>query len=353
MSKESLDLAQLAHDIKCWGRELGFQQIGITDIDLGEHEQHLHDWLAKGFQGEMNYMSAHGNMRSRPAELVPGTLRVISARMDYLPADVESIRILNNPEKAFISRYALGRDYHKLIRKRLTQLGKKIDEAVGNLGYRAFVDSAPILERALANKAGIGWVGKNAMILNQQAGSFFFLGELFTDIPLPLDEPFAKSHCGSCNSCITSCPTDAFVDNKILDARKCISYLTIELDGPIPEELRKPMGNRVFGCDDCQLVCPFNKFSQRTPEADFSPRHNLDNQDLVDLFLWDEETFLNNTLGSAIRRTGYINWLRNLSVGLANAPTSEKIVHALKTRLHHDSPVVREHVEWALLQHNA
>lgn len=351
MTQNTLDFQQLADDIKHWGRALGFQQVGITDVDLGEHEGYLKAWLANGYHGEMDYMTSHGNMRSRPDELLPGTIRVISVRMDYLAEDVENIKILNNPNKAYISRYALGRDYHKLIRKRLTQLGKQIEAAVGNLGYRAFVDSAPVLERALASKAGLGWIGKNAMLLNPRAGSFYFLGELFTDLPLPVDEPFTKNHCGSCTKCLTTCPTNAFVGDRILDARKCISYLTIELKGSIPEELRKPMGNRVFGCDDCQLCCPFNKFTKNTRENDFSPRHHLDSRDLVDLFLWDEDTFLKNTEGSAIRRTGYENWLRNLAVGLGNAPTSDAAIQALEQRKDHPSEMVREHIAWALAQH--
>lgn len=341
----------LADDIKRWGEELGFQQVGITDVDLAKDEANLKAWLAKNYHGKMDYMAAHGNMRSRPNELLPGTLRVISVRMDYMPADIECISVLQDKSKAYLSRYALGRDYHKLVRKRLTQLGKRLEEAVGSQGYRAFVDSAPVLERALANKAGIGWVGKNAMIINPKAGSYYFLGELFTDIPLPIDPPFTKDHCGSCNSCIKACPTQAFVGDKILDARRCISYLTIELKGAIPEELRKPMGNRVFGCDDCQLACPFNKFTKFTAEQDFTPRHELDKQTLVDLFYWDETLFLNNTLGSPIRRTGYENWLRNLAVGLGNAPTTDAVVSALKSRLDYPSELVQEHVRWALDQH--
>lgn len=351
MPYDKTQLLQLAADIKCWGQELGFQQVGITDVDLADDEVNLKAWLSKGYHGEMAYMGAHGNKRSRPAELLPGTLRVISVRMDYMPADIESISVLQDSSKAYLSRYALGRDYHKLVRKRLTQLGKRLEAAVGSQGYRAFVDSAPVLERALAKKAGIGWVGKNAMLINPQAGSYYFLGELFTDVPLPIDKPFAKDHCGSCNSCIKACPTQAFVGDKILDARRCISYLTIELKGTIPENLRKPMGNRVFGCDDCQLSCPFNKFTQFTAEQDFTPRHQLDRQALVDLFYWDEELFLNNTLGSPIRRAGYENWLRNLAVGLGNAPTTTAVITALQSRAEYPSAIVQEHVRWALAQH--
>ena len=345
------ELDSLASDIKRWARELGFQQAGITDIDLGSHEQHLKDWLALNFHGEMDYMASHGNKRSRPGELLPGTVRVISVRMDYLPGDVQTVRVLNEPEKAYISRYSLGRDYHKVIRKRLTQLGKRIEESVGAFGYRAFVDSAPVLEKALAEKAGLGWIGKNTLLLNHKAGSWFFLGELFTDLPLPVDPPQTTMHCGSCFACSTICPTDAIVGPKQLDARRCISYLTIELKGAIPEEFRKPIGNRVFGCDDCQIICPWNKFSNPTAETDFLPRHKLDSAELADLFLWTEQEFLDRTAGSPIRRTGFEGWLRNMAVGLGNAPTSDKVIQALQARLHYPSEMVVEHVRWALAQH--
>ncbi|WP_163831743.1 tRNA epoxyqueuosine(34) reductase QueG [Spartinivicinus ruber] len=341
----------LATDIKRWGRELGFQDIGISGVDLGPHEQHLRDWLEPGYHGEMDYMAAHGTKRSRPAELVPGTLTVISARMDYLPGDTETVRILNEPDQAYISRYALGRDYHKVIRKRLAKLAAKITDAVGEFGYRAFVDSAPVLEKAIAEQAGLGWIGKNTLVLSRKAGSWFFLGELFTDLPLPADTPTDKNHCGRCTACLDICPTDAFVGPYQLDARRCISYLTIELKGAIPIELRKKMGNRVFGCDDCQLVCPWNRFAKPTQETDFLPRHKLDSSSLVELFLWTEEEFLNRTAGSPIRRSGYQGWLRNLAVGLGNAPTSTKILEALKSRLEDSSELVREHIEWALEQH--
>lgn len=345
----NIDLGQLTLDIKQWGRELGFQQIGIADVDLGEHEQHLHNWLSKQYHGEMDYMERHGNKRSRPAELEPGTLRVITARMDYLPEDPHTVSILKQKDKAYISRYALGRDYHKLIRKRLTKLAKQIETVIGPFGHRAFVDSAPVLEKALAEKSGLGWIGKNSLLLNRTAGSWYFLGELFIDLPLPVDSP-VSNHCGSCQSCIVKCPTDAIVAPFQVDSRKCISYLTIELKGPIPEELRSPMGNRVFGCDDCQLVCPWNKFARATNENDFNPRHQLDSQDLLTLFLWDEDTFLSNTEGSAIRRIGYERWLRNLAVGLGNAPYSEKTVTALQDKLNSASPLVNEHVVWAIQQ---
>ncbi|MFT4775850.1 MAG: epoxyqueuosine reductase [Oleispira sp.] len=345
------DLQDLADKVKVWGRELGFQQIGITHIELGEHEVHLKEWLAKGYHGNMEFMAAHDNMRSRPAELLPGTIRVISARMDYLPADARIKEQLQDKSLAYISRYALGRDYHKVIRKRLTQLGKMIEEEAGH-GYRAFVDSAPVLERALASNAGLGWLGKNTMLINKKAGSYFFLGELLTDLPLPIDQPDDKNHCGSCSACIQICPTQAFVGDQVLDARRCISYLTIELKGPIPTDLRKGMGNRIFGCDDCQLCCPWNSFSKATTEPDFTPRHPLDNATLLDLFAWDEDTFLKHTEGNPIRRTGYESWLRNIAVALGNAPTSIEIVEALKQRLPEASELVKEHIEWALDQHS-
>jgi epoxyqueuosine reductase len=345
------ELQELADKVKVWGRELGFQQIGITHIELGEHETRLKEWLAKGYHGNMEYMAAHDNMRSRPADLLPGTLRVISARMDYLPADARIKEQLQDKSLAYVSRYALGRDYHKVIRKRLTQLGKMIEEEVGH-GHRAFVDSAPVLERALASNAGLGWLGKNTMLINKKAGSYFFLGELLTDLPLPIDQPDDKNHCGSCSACIDICPTQAFVGDQVLDARRCISYLTIELKGPIPTDLRKGMGNRIFGCDDCQLCCPWNRFSKTTQETDFTPRHPLDNATLLELFAWDEPTFLKHTEGNPIRRTGYQNWLRNIAVALGNAPTSIEIVEALHQRLHEASVLVTEHIEWALDQHS-
>ncbi|WP_281645799.1 tRNA epoxyqueuosine(34) reductase QueG [Parendozoicomonas sp. Alg238-R29] len=348
---DDTELEQLAVDIKRWARELGFQDAGITDIDLGEHEQHLKNWLARDFHGEMDYMASHGNMRSRPDELVPGTLRIISVRMDYLTGDTQAVRVLKQPEKAYISRYSLGRDYHKVIRKRITQLGKRIEEKVGKYGYRAFVDSAPVLEKAIAEKAGLGWIGKNTLLLNNKAGSWFFLGELFTNLPLPVDKPQRTNHCGSCFACADICPTNAIIAPHQLDARRCISYLTIELKGSIPEEFRKAIGNRVFGCDDCQIICPWNKFAKHSGETDFLPRHKLDSTDLADLFLWTEEEFLERTAGSPIRRTGFEGWLRNLAVGLGNAPSTKKVINALKARKEHPSDMVREHVKWALKQH--
>ncbi|MGO3768975.1 MAG: tRNA epoxyqueuosine(34) reductase QueG [Vreelandella alkaliphila] len=342
------DLTRLATLIKTWGRELGFQQVGITDTQLAAHEKHLATWLEQGHHGDMSFMAKHGTKRTRPEELEPGTQRVISVRMDYLPAEVESTKVLGQPSRAYVSRYALGRDYHKLMRKRLAQLAKKIEQQVGAFGYRAFVDSAPVMERALAQKAGLGWFGKNAMLLNPKAGSLFFLGELYTDLPLPIDAPFTHEHCGSCSACRTACPTGAIVDDKVVDSRKCISYLTIELHGAIPTEFRRAMGNRIYGCDDCQLVCPFTRFTRVTQEDDFAPRHDLDRADLVNLFAWGEDEFLDKTAGSPIRRIGYERWLRNLAIGLGNAPWSRAVEAALWARRAYPSSLVREHVAWAL-----
>ena len=352
MSAEQLDLVGLTASIREWAGQLGFQQLGITDTDLGEDAARLDAYLAAGYHGEMAYMASHGTMRSRPEELVPGTVRVISVRMDYLPEDTQMAQMLAQPEQAYISRYALGRDYHKLIRKRLQQLAEKITAQIGPFGYRAFVDSAPVMEKPLARKAGLGWMGKNTLILNRQAGSWFFLGELLIDLPLPIDEPNDRDHCGKCSACLDVCPTQAFVGERVLDARRCISYLTIELKDAIPEELRALIGNRVFGCDDCQLVCPWNRFAKPTQEDDFKPRHNLDNVTLAELFMWTEEQFLKRTEGSPMRRTGYERWLRNLAVGLGNAPSTIVVLEALKARLDHPSELVVEHVLWALQQHH-
>jgi len=343
-----VDYTALARNIKAWGQELGFQQIGITDTQLGVHETHLLNWLQAGRHGEMAYMQLHGTRRSRPADLVPSTLRVISARMDYLPQSAASTEsVLGDPELGCVSRYALGRDYHKLLRARLQKLADRITAVTGPFGYRAFTDSAPVLEKALAEKAGLGWIGKHTNLLNRAAGSWFFLGELYTDLPLPVDDP-ASNHCGSCHACIDICPTQAIVAPYQLDARRCISYLTIELRGSIPEELRPLLGNRIYGCDDCQLVCPWNKFAQPTPEPDFAPRHGLDAPKLIELFAWTEEEFLKNTEGSAIRRIGYECWLRNIAVALGNAPSSTQVMAALRARADHPSALVREHVQWAL-----
>jgi len=347
-----LDLTQLASDIRSWGQELGFQQLGFTDVNLEKHRPYLEEWLARNFHGEMSYMARHHELRCNPDKLLPGTLTAICVRMDYSATSENSLQPLQVTNRAYVARYARGRDYHKLIRKRLQKLAQRIESAVGEFGYRAFVDSAPVLERALAEKAGLGWIGKNTMLINKQAGSWFFLGELFTDLPLPVDSQ-DDDHCGSCNACLDICPTDAFVAPNQLDARRCISYLTIESKKAIPEELRPLMGNRVFGCDDCQLICPWNKFTSPTSEQDFSPRHALDDSELAKLFRWSEEQYLTRTVGSAIRRAGYEGWLRNLAVALGNARSSPEIIEALKEKSHHPSPLVREHVEWALQQHQS
>lgn len=347
------DPEHLIQSIQSWASELGFAAAGISSIDLSAEEDYLQNWLAAGHHAGMEYMEKHGMLRARPDELVPGTLSIISLRMDYLPADTEIKSRLADPESAYISRYALGRDYHKMIRKRLQRLAKRIAEAIGPFGYRVFTDSAPILEKALARNAGLGWIGKNTLVLNRHAGSWFFLGEILTDLPLPASTEQARNHCGSCTACLDLCPTQAFVAPHVLDAGRCISYLTIEYKGSIPEELRPLMGNRVFGCDDCQLVCPWNRFAQPTAEQDFQPRHNLDNSSLAELFMWSEEEFLQRTEGSPIRRSGYEGWLRNLAIGLGNAPSTIPVLAALKARRNHASELVREHVEWALQRHEA
>ena len=345
------DLAALATDIKRWSLELGFQQSGVAGVQLDEDETQLRDWLAKGQHGEMDYMARHGDKRSRPAQLQPGTLRVISVRMDYGTGEDDAAwQTLGAGEQAYVARYALGRDYHKLMRSRLQKLADRIGEAIGKFGYRVFVDSAPVLERALARNAGLGWIGKNACVINKSAGSWFFLGEIFTDLPLPVDQP-ASAHCGTCTRCIDICPTQAIIAPNRVDARRCISYLTIELKGPIPEQFRAAIGNRIFGCDDCQLACPWNKFAVRFDEPDFRSRNDLDRASLAELFSWSEADFLERTEGSAIRRTGHESWLRNIAVALGNAPRSEEILAALRSRREDPSPVVREHVQWALSRH--
>jgi epoxyqueuosine reductase len=349
----NIDLARLAADIKAWGRELGFQQIGIADTDLGEAETRLLNWLRLGRHGEMHYMESHGTRRSRPRELQPGTLRVISARLDYLPGQAaDSEAVMRDPRRGFVSRYALGRDYHKVLRSRLQKLAGRIESQVGPFQYRAFSDSAPVLEKALAEKAGLGWIGKHTNLIDRQTGSWFFLGELYTNLPLPVDTP-AENHCGTCHACLDVCPTRAIVAPYELDARRCISYLTIELRGPIPVELRPLIGNRIYGCDDCQLVCPWNRFARPGAEPDFAPRHGLDAPELIRLFSWTEEEFLQYTEGSAIRRVGYECWLRNIAVALGNIATSESIVAALRMRRDHPSELVKEHVRWALKQHDS
>lgn len=349
---QHIDFQQLANDIKSWARESGFQNIGITDTQLSEAESHLMNWLKAGYHGEMDYMQRHGTDRSRPNELEPGTMRIISATFNYWPEqDEQYLNILHDRQKAYVSRYALGRDYHKLIRKRLQKLADSIQRKVGNFGYRVFTDSAPVLEKALAEKSGLGWIGKHTNLISEQTGSWFFIGEIYTDLPLPIDTP-ATEHCGTCTACISECPTHAIVAPYQLDARLCISYLTIELRSSIPEELRPLIGNRIYGCDDCQIVCPWNRFARKTTEKDFYPRNKLDNSTLLELFSWSEQEFLENTLGSAIRRIGYDCWLRNIAVALGNAPYSDEIVDALRKRLPGLSAMVREHVEWALKQHS-
>jgi epoxyqueuosine reductase len=345
------DWDALAADIKRWAKELGFGQVGITDTDLSEAESAHREWVAKGFHGAMDYMAKHGDKRTRPAELVPGTVRVISARMDYLPpAARDSMEVMEDGELAFISRYALGRDYHKVLRNRLQKLCDKIAETAGTFGYRVFTDSAPVLEVALAEKAGLGWRGKHTLLLSRDAGSWFFLGEIYTDLPLPVDQA-SQNHCGTCKACIDICPTQAIVAPYEVDARRCISYLTIELKDSIPVELRPLIGNRVYGCDDCQIACPWNRFAEVTEQPDFHVRHGLDNISLVELFGWDEATFDQRMAGSAIYRIGYAQWLRNLAVGLGNAPSSDAVIKALKDRAEHPSELVREHVLWALQRH--
>ena len=346
-----LDYAALAQRIKDWGRALGFADIGIGSAELSADEVHLLAWLDAGHHGDMDYMQRHGTRRSRPAELVPGTVRIITARMDYWPPQShEPERVLADPTRGYVSRYALGRDYHKLMRQRLQRLADRISAEIGPFGYRAFSDSAPVLEKALAQQAGLGWIGKHTNLIDRHSGSWFFLGELYTDLPLPADDAGAN-HCGTCHACIDACPTGAIVAPYTLDARLCISYLTIELRGSIPEHLRPLIGNRIYGCDDCQLVCPWNRFATLTQEPDFAPRHALDGAGLAELFAWSESEFLERTSGSAIRRIGHEAWLRNIAVALGNAPTTAETVAALQARRDHPSALVREHVGWALARH--
>ncbi len=344
--------AALADEILTWGRGLGFQSVGISDTELSVEESHLLRWLAAGRHGSMDYMAHHGTARARPADLVPGTIRVISARMNYWPeAGADAAAVLADGQAAYVARYALGRDYHKVLRARLQQLADRIAADVGEFGYRVFTDSAPVLEVALAAKAGLGWRGKHTLLLTRDMGSYFFLGEIYTDLPLPVSDP-QSGHCGTCTACIGACPTGAIVAPYELDARRCISYLTIELPGVIPEELRPLIGNRVYGCDDCQLACPWNRFAQPATERDFAAvRHGLDRASLVELFAWTGEEFDRRMEGSAIRRIGYERWSRNLAVGLGNAPRSPEVVAALARRAADPSPLVREHVAWALARH--
>jgi epoxyqueuosine reductase len=341
------DPATLAAQVKAWGRELGFQKVGIAAVELPEDEQRLLEWLESRYHGGMDYMARHGTRRARPAEIVPGTVRVISARMDYWPASEDATTVLADPELGYVSRYALGRDYHKLVRNRLARLADRLAAAAGTSGYRAFTDSAPVLEKALARNAGLGWIGKHTNLLDRRDGSWFFLGEVFTDLPLPIDQPVA-SHCGSCTACIDICPTRAIVAPYRLDARRCISYLTIEHQGPIPVEFRSAIGNRIYGCDDCQLVCPWNRYAKTSAEPGFQPRNGLDATRLTELSAWTETEFEERLTGSAIRRIGYERWLRNIAIALGNAPRTLEVVAALERRRGHASPTVREAVEWAL-----
>jgi epoxyqueuosine reductase len=346
------DYALLARTVKAWGRELGFQAMGIADTDLAAAEGRLAEWLAAGFHGEMDYMARHGSTRARPEMLRPGTLRVISARMNYRPQAAEPWSVIGAPDKAYIARYATGRDYHKVLRRRLRELAWRIEREIGAFGHRVYTDSAPVMEVELAAKSGLGWRGKHTLLLSRDAGSYFFLGEIYTDLPLPADDPVAD-HCGSCSKCLDICPTRAIVEPYRVDARRCISYLTIELKGAIPLELRALIGNRVYGCDDCQLVCPWNRYAEVSAEPDFHVRHGLDNAQLVDLFAWSESQFHERMAGSAIHRIGFERWSRNLAVGLGNARRSEAVVGALRSRAGNASALVREHVAWALQRHNA
>jgi epoxyqueuosine reductase len=349
-SLPAIDPHSLARTIRTLAREQGFQRCGISDIQLQEDESHLRDWLAQGLYGSMDWMARHGDKRSRPELLIPGTLQVLSVGMDYGGNGDEPWTTLADGERAYVARYALGRDYHKLMRQRLQTLADRIADVVGPFGHRVFVDSAPVLERALARNAGLGWIGKHTCLIDRDGGSWFFLGEIYLDIPLPVDQP-ASAHCGTCTRCIDICPTQAITAPYRLDARRCISYLTIEHEGAIDPELRPLIGNRIFGCDDCQLVCPWNKFAKKTDEPDFRVRNNLDQATLAELFAWTETEFLQRTEGSAIRRSGYARWLRNIAVALGNAPTTSDVVDALESRRDIDDAVVREHVQWALARH--
>ena len=344
-----MDIALLTEQVREWAQELGFADLGFSDTDLSAASKEFREWLRRGFHGEMSYLGRNLEKRFDPQRLLPGTVRIISARMDYSPEAFPDA--LNDPSIAYVSRYALGRDYHKVVRKRLAKIARKLVAATGGT-HRAFVDSAPVLERPIAEKAGLGWVGKNTLILNREAGSFFFLGEIFTDIPFEVSKPNGKDHCGSCSSCITLCPTGAIVGPRELDARLCISYLTIEYKGTIPLELRPLIGNRIFGCDDCQLVCPWNRFAPQTEVKDFAPRHELDRARIVDLLGWDEETFQERTLGMALRRINYQQWVRNLAVAAGNAPYSEELVNALRLKqvemTTRDDGLCQEHIAWAL-----
>ena len=351
--------SELAEDVQRWAREAGFQQVGICDTDVSHEQSRPQHWLQKGYQGSMNWIEDRSALRLQPQQLVEGAQRVISFRRDYLPPDTEPVKVLKSPNSAYISRYALGRDYHKLIRKRLAAIATRLENKVRDrypeyvFSQRAFVDSAPVLERPLAAKAGLGWVGKHTLLIHPQAGSWFFLGEIYTNVPLPITEALQDDRCGDCEACLKVCPTDAFPAPYQLDARRCISYLTIENQGPIPEPFRQAIGNRVYGCDDCQLICPWNKYARMSQEPDFAPRHSLDKVTLLKLFHWDEDSFLANTAGSPIRRIGYQNWQRNLAVGLGNAERDPLVLQALSERLDQSTPLVREHVQWAMAQQSS
>ncbi len=340
----------LARNIRQWGWELGFQQVGISSVELSTSEKHLQQWLAAGYHGEMEFMASHGQKRSRPEMLLPGTTTVISVRLNNRQATDRSEEVLARDELGFISRYALGRDYHKLLRHRLQKLAKRIEESVGPFGYRVFTDSAPVMEKPLAQQAGLGWIGKHSNLVSRDGGSWFFLGEIYTDLSLPTDSA-SLNHCGSCSACIDICPTQAIIAPYVLDSRRCISYLTIELHGPIPLELRPLLGNRIYGCDDCLLACPWNRFATPGTEQDFLPRNGLDAPLLVELFAWSEDEFNKRLEGSAIRRIGHERWLRNIAVALGNATPTEQIAAALESRRNHPSGLVREHVIWALFRH--
>ncbi len=350
LNENRVHYAALAAKIRIWALELGFQAVGISDIDLSTAENGLLEWLSSGLHGEMDYMAKHGTKRSRPSELLPGTIRVISLSMNYAQADAfDSRQVLLSPERAFISRYALGRDYHKVLRKRLTKLADKIRQESEGFNGRVFTDSAPVLEVELAQKAGLGWRGKHTLLLSRTQGSQFFLGEIYLNLPLPIDKP-QKAHCGSCNNCLDNCPTQAIIAPYRVDARRCISYMTIELKGHIPVEFRPLIGNRIYGCDDCQLACPWNVFAKTSLEPDFAVRHGLDNSSLIELFAWDEATFNSRLAGSAIYRIGFEQWLRNIAVALGNAPASPAVMTALQSRATSTSALVRAHVNWALAQ---
>ncbi len=346
----ALDFETLAADIKQWGLDLGFAAVGICDVDLTAYSADLDAFIAKGFHGEMDYMARNPPYRSDATQLLPGALRIISVRLNYLPPNTSMVKQLKNSKKAYISRYAVGGDYHKLMRKRLARLAKQINERVAGYGYRALTDSAPLMEKPIAEKAGLGWIGKNTLLLSKEAGSWFFLGELLTTLPLPVDKPVIQDGCQNCQACLNICPTGALVNAKQIDARRCISYLTIEHKTAIPLELRPLIGNRIYGCDDCQLICPWNRYAPATTENHFYARNHFDSAELVDLFAWDEKTFTEKTEGSAIRRLGHSRWLRNIAVAMGNADFDRTIVAALEQRLSYPDALVKEHVEWAILQ---